>query len=79
MNYEDFCNIVSEISKIPLGKINKDSSFRDDLDIDSLQMLNLILELTSRFGIEKFKIQGTDDLETVWKMYQTLTREGTEG
>jgi len=78
VSYEEFCGIISEISKISIDRIQRDSSFRDDLDVDSLQMVNLILELTTRFDIENINIQGNEDFATVWNLYQLVTREGSE-
>jgi acyl carrier protein len=67
--------VISEISNIPLEEVQEQSSFKDDLGIDSLQMVNLILEIHTKFGVELNKIQSNDDLATVGSMYITLTRE----
>lgn len=77
MSFEEFRQMISEISNVPLEKICKDSSFRDDLDIDSLQMVNLIVELTTRLGFDTFKIQENSDLNTVWSLFQMMIRQGT--
>jgi acyl carrier protein len=67
--------VISEISNIPLEEVQEQSSFKDDLGIDSLQMVNLILEIHTKFGVELNKIQSNDDLATVGNMYITLTRD----
>ncbi|WP_428911904.1 acyl carrier protein [Niallia sp. Krafla_26] len=75
MSFEEFCKIISEISKVPLDQIQKESSFRDHLDVDSLQMVNLILELTTILGIENIKIRSNEDFATVWSLYQLVISE----
>lgn len=69
MTFEDFQQLVSELSQVPIKSIDEDSSFRDDLGIDSLQMVNLIVRLTDRFGIDTSKINNMEDIDTVGKMY----------
>ncbi|CAH0346422.1 phosphopantetheine-binding protein [Bacillus sp. CECT 9360] len=76
MNFEEFRLHISETSNIPLEKIENQSSFRDDLNIDSLQMVNLIVEISVKFGIEITSIQDNEDFQSVGKLYQAITREG---
>ena len=75
MSFEEFCRIISEVSNLPIEKIERNSSFKNDLDIDSLQMVNLIVEITSKYGLEIAKIQSSEDLKTVENMYKLITRE----
>jgi len=76
MTFEEFRMLISELSNRPVSKIEKQSSFRDDLDIDSLQMVNLIVEISTRFGLGIPKIQSNEDLKTVEGLYMMITREG---
>lgn len=78
MSFGEFRHMISEISNVPIEKISNDSSFRDDLDIDSLQMVNLIVELTSKFGISALNIQDNSELNTVWSLYQLMIRQGVK-
>ncbi|RTR36163.1 acyl carrier protein [Robertmurraya yapensis] len=75
MSFEEFRQVIADISKVPLEKIHKDASFRDELDVDSLQMVNLIVELTARFNLGSFNLQSDKDLETVGALYQLMTME----
>lgn len=75
MSFEEFLQMISDITKIPIHSLHRDASFRDELDVDSMQMVNLLIELTTRFGIEGFKFKDNKDLETVWGMYQMVLRE----
>lgn len=75
MSFEEFRQVIADVSKVPLDRIHKDASFRDELDVDSLQMVNLIVELTARFGLGSFNLQSDKDLETVGSLYQLMTME----
>ncbi len=72
MTFDDFRHLVSELSQVPFKSIHEDASFRDDLGIDSLQMVNLIVSLTERFGLDTSKISTMEDIDTVGKMYRYL-------
>lgn len=73
MSFTEFSQLVSEISKIPLNEITEESSFRDDLAIDSLQMVNLIVEVSVRYNLDLQSVQSIEDFTSVGKMYMTLT------
>ena len=72
MSFEDFCKIISDITGIPLKDIHADSSFRDDLAIDSLKMVNLIVEFTSKYNADLNKIESINDISTVGGFYSIL-------
>lgn len=74
MGLDDFRKVVSEISKVPLEKVQEHSSFRDALGIDSLTMLNLIIEISERYGLELGTIQSFEDIQNVGNMYRTFFR-----
>jgi acyl carrier protein len=73
MSLDDFLKLISELSKAPIETIKENTSIRDDLGIDSLQLVNLIVHLTERFGVNTSKITSMEDIQTVGKMYRTLT------
>jgi acyl carrier protein len=74
MNFEQFCQLVSEISKVPVGEVKDNSSFRDNLGIDSLQMVNLFIHISEVFGVGVEVIERTDDMKTVGNLYRALNR-----
>ncbi|WP_374720752.1 acyl carrier protein [Peribacillus tepidiphilus] len=75
MTLDQLRHLVSEIAHVPLEHVREQSSLKDDLSIDSLQMVHLILEITTNFGVELNKIQSNDDLATVGSLYIALTKE----
>lgn len=43
--------IVNEIAGIPADDIQLDKSFTDDLDVDSLSMVEVVVAAEERFGV----------------------------
>jgi acyl carrier protein len=75
MSLEHFCQLIADISNVPLQEIREDSSFRDDLGIDSLQMVHLYTELLTLLNVGMEVIQSADDLLSVHNLYRAMHRE----
>ena len=45
-------SVLSEQLGVDEGEITNDASFQDDLDADSLDLVELIMELEDRFGVK---------------------------
>ncbi len=43
--------IVNDIAGVPAGDVQLDKSFTDDLDIDSLSMVEVVVAAEERFGV----------------------------
>ena len=44
--------IVNEVAGVPVDSIQLDKSFIDDLDIDSLSMVEVVMAAEDRFGVK---------------------------
>ncbi|HEY2489391.1 MAG TPA: acyl carrier protein [Streptosporangiaceae bacterium] len=44
--------IIDEIAGVPADQVTPDKSFVDDLDIDSLSMVEIAVAAQDRFGVE---------------------------
>jgi len=44
--------IVNEVAGIPAADVQMDKSFTDDLDVDSLSMVEIALAAEERFGVK---------------------------
>lgn len=44
--------LVSEATKIDLAKIKAETSFVDDLNLDSLDIVELMMKMEDEFGVE---------------------------
>ena len=49
---EKVCSIVSEQLSVEAGEVKSDSNFQNDLGADSLDTVELIMQLEEEFGIE---------------------------
>jgi acyl carrier protein len=50
--YEQVKNVLVEQLGIEEGQITEEASFQEDLDADSLDLVELIMELEDQFGIK---------------------------
>jgi acyl carrier protein len=49
---EKVIKLISETTKIDPTKINPETSFVDDLNLDSLDIVELMMKMEDEFGIE---------------------------
>jgi acyl carrier protein len=47
----DLAEIVNEVSGVPAEDVQLDKSFTDDLDVDSLSMVEIIYAAEEKFGV----------------------------
>jgi acyl carrier protein len=56
--------IIEEIAGVPAAEVSPDKSFVDDLDIDSLSMVEIAVAAQDKFGVE-IPDEQLKDLKTV--------------
>ena len=56
--------IVNEVAGVPAGDVQLEKSFTDDLDIDSLSMVEVVVAAEEKFGV-KIPDDKVKDLRTV--------------
>jgi acyl carrier protein len=44
--------IIEDIAGVPAGQVTPNKSFADDLDIDSLTIVEIVVAAQDRFGVE---------------------------
>jgi len=49
---QGLAEIVNEVAGVPVDKIELDKSFIDDLDIDSLSMVEVVMAAEDKFGVK---------------------------
>jgi acyl carrier protein len=47
----DLADIVNEVAGVPADDVQLDKSFVDDLDVDSLSMVEVVVEAEEKFGV----------------------------
>ena len=61
---EGLADIVNEIAGIPVEDVELDKSFTDDLDVDSLSMVEVVVAAEERFSV-KIPDDDVKNLKTV--------------
>ena len=67
--------IVDEIAGIPADQVTPDKSFVNDLDIDSLSMVEIAVAAQDRFGVE-IPDDELKNLKTVQDVVNYVQRSG---
>ncbi|GMQ56920.1 acyl carrier protein [Vallitalea sediminicola] len=52
MEFEKLVSIISEFTSVDEAQIKKDTKFVDDLNVDSLDLVQIIMALEEEFDIE---------------------------
>lgn len=56
--------IVSEATKVEVSNIKPETSFIDDLNLDSLDMVEMMMKMEEEFGVE-IPEDKTEELKTI--------------
>jgi acyl carrier protein len=62
--YEQVKNVLTEQLGIEESEITEEASFQEDLDADSLDLVELIMELEDQFGV-KISDEDAQGIQTV--------------
>ena len=59
-NFERFTKCAVEVLSVDAAKVTKEASFADDMDADSLDLVELIMSLEEEFGVtvEEEELEG---------------------
>ena len=59
-NFERFTKCAVEVLSVDAGQVTREASFFDDLDADSLDLVELIMALEEEFGVtvEEEELEG---------------------
>jgi acyl carrier protein len=68
-------DIVNEVAGVPVDAVQPDKSFTDDLDIDSLSMVEVVVAAEERFGV-KIPDDDVKQLGTVGDAVSYIQRAG---
>jgi acyl carrier protein len=70
---EGLAEIIDEIAGVPADEVTPDKTFVDDLDIDSLSMVEIAVAAQDKFGVE-IPDDQLKDLKTVQDVINYVER-----
>ena len=71
----ELAQIVNEIAGVPVGDITPEKSFLDDLDVDSLSMVEIATAAEDKFGI-RIPDDDLKNLKTVGDAVNYIAKAG---
>ena len=71
----ELAQIVNEIAGVPVGDVTPDKGFLDDLDVDSLSMVEIATAAEDKFGI-RIPDDDLKDLKTVGDAVRYIEQAG---
>ncbi|GII02772.1 acyl carrier protein [Planobispora takensis] len=74
----EFAEIVHEVAGIPVAEVQAGSHLRDDLDIDSLSLVEIMVAVEEKFGVAT-PDEIAADLETVSAVLDHIERNQPAG
>lgn len=77
MVFKDFSKTLFEIIDMEPILVSETTKFKEELEIDSLQLVNLVIAVAEQFNIpfEVF-IQNTDKIQTVGGLFEIVESVG---
>ncbi len=69
--------IEEQLGTVPAGEITEETSFKDDLGADSLDLFELVMRCEEEFGIE-FPSDDLENIKTVGDVIQYIKAQGIE-
>ena len=71
-NFETFKKCAVEVLQVSPEQVTMDAKFADDLDADSLDLVELVMALEEAFDVEVPE-EELDGIETVGQAYELVT------
>ena len=70
--FEKFRECAVEVLQVPADKVTREARFADDLDADSLDLVELVMALEESFNITVEESE-LEDIETVGQAFDLVT------
>ena len=72
MIFEKLASLIAEQSNVDADSITMDTSFTDDLNADSVDIVDLSMALEEEFGIEELDEEEASSIKTVGDLVRFL-------
>jgi acyl carrier protein len=70
--FEKFRECAVEVLQVPADKVTREARFGDDLDADSLDLVELVMALEESFDVTVEETE-LEDIETVGQAFDLIT------
>ena len=70
-SFEKFKECAVEVLQVPADKITRDARFSEDLDADSLDLVELVMALEEEFDVSVEETE-LEEIETVGQAYDLI-------
>ncbi len=70
--FDKFRDCAVEVLQVPAEKVTRDARFADDLDADSLDLVELVMALEEAFDITVEETE-LEDIETVGQAFELVS------
>ena len=67
--------VLEEVSGVPADKVTREAQFANDLEVDSLTMVEVVVACEERFGI-RIPDEALENLTTVGDAVDFITKAG---
>lgn len=73
MKFDEFCIVLFSLLEQEVVPVTEETNLRDDLGVDSLQMVNLVTSMSDHFGVpfDRF-IESVDKLDSVGGIFEIV-------
>ena len=71
-NFEKFRKCAVEVLSVEADQVTMEASFAEDLDADSLDLVELVMALEEEFGVN-VEEEELEDITTIGSAYQLIT------
>ncbi|HEX9992788.1 MAG TPA: acyl carrier protein [Acidimicrobiales bacterium] len=71
-NFDRFKKCAVEVLSVPAEKVTPDAKFGDDLDADSLDLVELVMALEEEFAVSVDE-EELDGIQTVGQAYELIS------
>ena len=71
-NFEKFRKSAVEVLSVEADQVTMEASFAEDLDADSLDLVELVMALEEEFGVN-VEEEELEDITTIGGAYQLIT------
>ena len=71
-SFEKFKECAVEVLQVPADKITRDARFSEDLDADSLDLVELVMALEEEFDVSVEETE-LEEIETVGQAYDLIS------